>query len=257
MLLENEGESGIEIKNNTDVFLDGVISLVPNKLSRYNIIKISGEHITLQGNGIIIGDRDFHVGSKGEWGMGVNFYNASNCVLSNLTIKDCWGDCIYIGKKSKNITISKCDLKHSRRQGISITSGNNILISNCTIEDIYGTAPQFGIDIEPNIHKSVRSVILSELQIKNCHGGILCYGKAKNAIIKNIMIKDCHISQCPSIHPLWIKKVSSIVLLNNEIECLKNTKVLFDSVNSIIFKNTTIVSKLENPIVQRNCEMVF
>ena len=106
--------------------------------------------ITISGNGSIIGDKDAHKGKDGEWGMGIQIMNSKNVTINGLNISNCWGDCIYIGGKSSYISIVNCNLHHARRQGISVTNAYKCKIDNCKIYDIAGTAPEYGIDFEPN-----------------------------------------------------------------------------------------------------------
>jgi uncharacterized Zn ribbon protein len=121
----------IPICSNTDFILKGTIRLVPNDLKSYNIIQARGKNIKISGNGTIIGDKHTHTGTTGEWGMGIRFHHAINATLSGLTIKDCWGDCIYVGGDSRQVLIEQCRLDHGRWQGISVTKANGVTIRNC------------------------------------------------------------------------------------------------------------------------------
>lgn len=106
----------------------------------------------------IIGERNGHIGSAGEWGHGISITNSENVVIDNPDIKDCWGDAIYIGNQywdgvstisTNNITVNNAVINNVRRNGISITSNKNVTLNNPKIYNTNGTAPQAGIDIEP------------------------------------------------------------------------------------------------------------
>ncbi|HDR7507897.1 hypothetical protein [Bacillus toyonensis] len=45
----------------------------------------------------VIGDRDTHIGTTGEWGHGINIQGSSNITIQNPNISKYWGDGIYIG----------------------------------------------------------------------------------------------------------------------------------------------------------------
>ncbi len=124
--LDSKNKRGITIPSNTSIQIDGNISITPNDLDYYEILNAKGENITISGKGCIIGDKFQHTGTKGEWGMGI-FIRGKNICVRNLTINDCWGDCIYVGGNSRFVHID-----------------------NCLIKNVHGTAPQYAIDMEPN-----------------------------------------------------------------------------------------------------------
>ena len=187
-------ESALVVPSHTDLRIDGIISLVPNSFANYAIIMVEGTDISISGKGSIIGERDLHYGEKGEWGMGINIVGAKNVLVKDLSVKNCWGDCIYIGKNSDSITISNCYLEGSRRQGISVTSGKNIVISGGSITKIGGALPEYAIDVEPNKNGIVQNVLIDGVTIKDCRGGIMTYGGADKAHIGSVFIKNCCIS---------------------------------------------------------------
>ena len=126
----------LTICGNTELILNGVIRMIPNEYPRYDIIKANGHNISIRGNGMIVGDKHTHLGTTGEWGMGIKFHGVVNASVSGLTIKDCWGDCIYVGGNSKNVLIENCMLDHGRRQGISVTKADSVTIRNCKISNV-------------------------------------------------------------------------------------------------------------------------
>lgn len=186
----------LDVVSNTDVMLLGKIEILPNKFESYSIVQITGSNISIKGGGTITGDKHTHLGNDGEWGMGIKISNGSKVHISGVTIKDCWGDCIYINKDSKDIIISNCVFDHGRRQGISIIDAMNVTIKDCIITNVGGTDPQFGIDIEPNKGDYVDNVIINNVDINNCMGGITIYGKKKDRAdvqIGRIVVKNCNI----------------------------------------------------------------
>lgn len=185
------GDVCIPVYSNTDVIIKGTIRITPNDYRNYNIIQLEGNHITIKGNGTIIGDKHTHTGKSGEWGMGINLHNAQHVLIKGITVRDCWGDCIYVGSESTDVRIEDCLLDHGRRQGISITSANGVMIKNCTITNVGGTAPEYGIDVEPNGGDVVDNIVMEKVVAKNCQGGFLVYGKAKNARVGRVAMRNC------------------------------------------------------------------
>lgn len=190
----------LTLSSNTEIIIDGNIILRPNDFTHYSILHLSGDNITIKGNGIIIGDKKNHLGKYGEWGMGVYIYGGDRVRIEGLTIKDCWGDCVYVTNNSKNVCINNCNLDNGRRQGISVISAESVEIRNCLIQNIMGTDPEYAIDIEPNEDDIVRYVLIDKVKVENCCGGFASYGRAQNAIIDSVVIKNCYVrnlSKCP------------------------------------------------------------
>ena len=201
----------LQVTSNTTLEINGTIVIVPNNLKRYHIIQLFGDNISVKGNGEIIGDKHTHQGKDGEWGMGIDLKSANNVTISGLTIKDCWGDCIYVGGGSKDVKIEKCVIDHGRRQGISITSADRVLIRDCKISNIGGTNPEYAIDVEPNGGDVVDNVVIDNVIANNCKGGFLVYGKAPNARIGNVTIKNSALNRIEKT-PILLQKCDSVII---------------------------------------------
>lgn len=211
--VDSENQSCLKLTSNTNIYIEGQITLLPNPYAHYNIIHVIGENICISGTGTIIGDKDMHTGTDGEWGMGVRFSNARNCSLLGLNIKNCWGDCVYIGGNSSFINVKQCTFRNGRRQGISITSGNNISIEECEIYDISGTNPMYAIDIEPNRSNIVDSVFIRKVKTYNCKGGIMCTRSTKSdSSIGYVEITNCVVSGTSEKYSYRFKGVDYVVL---------------------------------------------
>lgn len=205
------GEVCIPIYDNTEIIINGDIILSPNSFRNYYILRAKGRDIRISGKGAIIGDKQTHLGKDGEWGMGIDLEDAHHTTVTGITVKDCWGDCIYVGSGSTDITISNCNIVNGRRQGISITSANGVKILNCTISDVRGTAPEYAIDVEPNRGGRVENVFINNVYVDGCRGGILVMGKAPESKIKNINISNCTILKASKVPILLVKCLSARV----------------------------------------------
>lgn len=211
---EKESRTCIPICSNTDLIVNGTIRLTPNDLGSYNIIQAKGEHINIEGKGAIIGDKHRHTGTEGEWGMGINLKGAVNATIIGLTIKDCWGDCIYVGGNSRSVLIEKCTLDHGRRQGISVTKASGVTVRNCTITNVGGTAPEYAIDIEPNRRDSVDNILIERVTVKDCKGGFhvtrgLPKDGAKTPWIGQVTIRNCQVASLVK-RPVSIKRCEEV-----------------------------------------------
>ncbi|GGD89311.1 right-handed parallel beta-helix repeat-containing protein [Paenibacillus nasutitermitis] len=95
---------------------------------------------------------------------------SENVVIGNIQANDSGGDGFYIGAFEsvntycKNIVLRNCKANNNRRQGLSVISVAGLLVENCRFTSTNGTAPQSGVDIEPN--KSTEK--LSNIRFLNC-----------------------------------------------------------------------------------------
>ena len=237
----------LSVLGNTTLILNGTIKLKPNAFSRCDIIRVKGKNIKIKGNGSIIGDKHTHLGKTGEWGMGIRLKGAINATVSDLTIKDCWGDCIYVGGNSRNVIIERCCLDHGRRQGISVTKANGVTIRNCIIENVSGTNPQYAIDIEPNRQDSVDNILIENVIVKDCEGGFLVTrgtpnDGAKTPWIGNVTIRNCHVS-CKSKRPVRIKRCEEVKIENCFLYAHKSRTVIsvIETGKAIVQDNTASI----------------
>lgn len=106
--------------------------------------------------------------SFAEWRHAIRLNNCRDVVIEGLTIQDTGGDGIYLGtshvddgRTNQNVTIKNVLLNNNYRQGISVISANGLLIDRCIFYKTNGTAPEAGIDFEPNHpFNVVRNVVI-------------------------------------------------------------------------------------------------
>jgi hypothetical protein len=123
------------------------------------------EHVTLRGEKTDAGELpvirmhkdDYQSAAyqKSEWRHGLAFLACRDVRIEDLRIEKTGGDAIYLGTTpdktpNRDITIRGVDCNDNHRQGISVISAENLLIDHCQLRNTKGTAPQAGIDFEPN-----------------------------------------------------------------------------------------------------------
>ena len=233
----------LPISDNTTLLLNGKVKLKPNAYLRCDIIRAKGNNIRICGSGTIVGDKHTHLGTEGEWGMGIRFHGAKNSSVSDLTIKDCWGDCIYVGGNSKNVTIENCWLDHGRRQGISVTKADSVTIRNCKISNVNGTNPQFAIDLEPNANDTVNHVLIENVEVVECEGGVLAVVGKRNAEKKKIgqvTVRNCKLSAI-SRWPLRMKSCEHVSIEDCVIKATNRKAAIYSSdIYNLVVKGNTI-----------------
>ncbi|RID99987.1 right-handed parallel beta-helix repeat-containing protein [Simplicispira hankyongi] len=169
---------GVRLKSDVVLKLseNAVIKAAPNGSTNYSILRIENASNVAIIGGVLLGERYQHQGTKGEWGMGVSLAAATNIIIKNVVSKDNWGDGFYIGGNSKDVSFCSVVADGNRRQGMSIISGENILVTGSSFINTKGTAPQAGIDIEPDAKEMVRGVKIVNSKFWNNSGaGIASY----------------------------------------------------------------------------------
>jgi len=152
----------IEFKNQGELKVIATSAHAYSCFQGYNL-----DNVTLI-NPVLTGDRDSHTGATGEYGHGIFFITSYNIAVQGGNIKDMWGDGItiqafaagtdnadampadFVPGRSEDWIISGVLIENCRRQGISVIGCENFTISDNIIKDIAGTAPESGIDCEPN-----------------------------------------------------------------------------------------------------------
>jgi hypothetical protein len=94
----------------------------------------------------------------------------SQTTLRNLVIRDCYTDGIYVvgagvskDINGSNLLIDHVRVTNSRRNNLSIISGDNITITASLFANAQGTAPESGIDIEPDLpSQSIHHIVISK-----------------------------------------------------------------------------------------------
>lgn len=182
--------SGIYAQSNSQIYFqkNSALILKPTADVRYRIIGLHAVENVKIYNPRLIGDRDQHLGSEGEWGFGIDIRGSRNIQIYNINISDCWGDGIMIVKaintirsgitkeklfEVENIKIIGGVINNVRRNGITIEGGKNLLIKDLLIANVNDTNPMVGIDIEPNDNLNIlENIKISNIKINNTNAGI-------------------------------------------------------------------------------------
>lgn len=239
------------VEDNATIEFKGDIYLQPNSLKYYSVVMIrESDNIKLLGGGSIVGDRNTHLGETGEWGMGISIYSSHNIDISGIAVKSFWGDGIYVAKSSERVKIYDLNISGCRRQGISLVGCKNVIIKDCSISNIKGTAPGYGIDLEPNPDQNVDSVLVHNITIKGCNGGVQMGAGAKNTTISNIVVEECQIyTDAYSEYPLNIVRVDNVYIVKCDIISNNKGCKFWHCGNVTMQKSSVIVTNDEPSIV--------
>lgn len=158
-------ENGVQIQDKDGAFWDNEYT---EKLIRF----MGGDHLLLDGYGAELKMRKSQYLASpylpSEFRVGLFLCGVEDMTVQGVTIRDAGSDGISVdyGYKhySENVLIKDVLVDNSYRNGVSICSGNNITLDNVSIKNTSGTAPQFGLDIEPyfDFHR------VTNILVKNC-----------------------------------------------------------------------------------------
>lgn len=176
--LELVFEDGVEILAKKGMFRDKLDSLFTAR---------DVQNLVIRGEGSVVlrmNKRHYQMAEyvQSEWRHGISLFGCKNVRVENLTVRETGGDGIYLGvsKKSRGcrqIVIRNVIADANHRQGLSLISGSDILIENCIFKNTAGTAPEGGLDIEPNKDSQFaeRIIVRNCLSENNAGGGFMAY----------------------------------------------------------------------------------
>lgn len=129
---------------------DATIKAITTSQDNYAVILCNDVDDVEISGGTIEGDRLTHTGETGEWGMCISITNgSSNINIHDIKLVNAWGDGLYLNG-GNNVRTQNVTVDSARRNGYSIVSAVNFRSLNDIIKNTNGTAPQAGVDIEPN-----------------------------------------------------------------------------------------------------------
>lgn len=170
---------GLYVPSNSHILFknNAKLELLPHSSTAYQILRVHDVGNVLIENPNIDGRRDLNKATDGEWGMAISICGSTDQVkIINPVTVNCWGDGIYIGStKSQNfcndVYIKNHRAENNRRQGISVISAKRLVMDDPVWINTNGTAPQAGLDIEPNSNADrLDYVRINNPKTVNCKG---------------------------------------------------------------------------------------
>lgn len=167
-----------------------------NAAPRAYVLLIEGVYDVQVDGGRIVGDRDHHLSSAGEWGHGIMVRGAEQVLLRDLHITKCWGDGISVGGisgtrmvPSRDIRIEDVVCTGNRRQGLTIGRSRNVRVLRSHFLATRGTLPGCGIDIEPDPGGSADDIAIEACTLRGNHGaGLQVYERAHRIAVRRCII---------------------------------------------------------------------
>lgn len=193
----------INLRSHTRLKMDPLAQLVaiPNNQTRSYVIKAWRVNNVEVVGGKIVGERARHIGTSGEWGMGLDIRASSKVFAHDLKISSCWGDGVYIGAigpagsavPSSDITLNHVTSSGNRRQGLSVGPVQRVYVLNSAFLNTSGTMPQSGIDIEPQTQGPSRTIRIEKTTLAgNAGNGLVMHGNIAGVVVASNTIKKNH-----------------------------------------------------------------
>ena len=249
-----------------------ILKAKTNGLSRYYIINASGKTDVEIAGGQLIGDRDTHsfaAAGTHEWGHGIYAGSAAaRITIRDLMVTKCTGDGVCIGGRSNDVVIANIISTVNRRQGLSITNCSNVKVYDSEFSYTQGTAPECGIDIEPDDGYTCSGVLIQNCRFNNNKKyGINIWNRTTNVTIKGstfeyngslgmgtVGINGLTVTGCTFRY----NSATGVVYNTNTLNCKHNGNMSYGNYTRLgakvrtPFTQTGWSSKIERDVLMRN-----
>ncbi|TWI01768.1 pectate lyase-like protein [Luteimonas cucumeris] len=192
----------VRLRSNMHLKLSQSAKLVakPNSAERYNVLYVNKVREVEISGGQIVGERDGHNGSTGEWGHGIYVRGSSNVTVRDIHVSKCWGDGLVIAGASvwqapaipsSNVFVANIVSTGSRRQGLSIGYVRDVKVYDSEFSNSSGATPQCGIDIEPENGNTAYKVLFENCLVRgNARYGMLLYKGSQGVTVRKCIVED-------------------------------------------------------------------
>ena len=143
----------LTVGSDTTVSGQGVISaVVPGTYAP--AVLVSGSRVVIEGI-TVDGNKSLFAGVT-EWKHGIDIRDSDDVTVRNVTTRNNKGDGVCVGVEnngdppSTRITLDNVTSDANHRQGLSVTAARGVRVVGGIYSNTAGTAPEAGIDVEPN-----------------------------------------------------------------------------------------------------------
>ncbi len=194
--------------------------ITPNAFTRGIVVR----DLTLNGNYTNIDWSDTYGDGNA---FGIDIRAAADSIFTDLEIKNCWTDGIYVASilnetnNTRNCMFDSISIHHCGRQGVSIVGGEHLLLNNFIVYAIgrgdgLGTSPRSALDIEPEfaVQRLVRHITVSNWDIENVGQGILVSATNSAARATDIVLENIFAQDMDGPQILAVRDVDQLVVRN-------------------------------------------
>jgi polygalacturonase len=233
---------------------DARLVAIPNSVDRSYVInayKVSDVEIS---GGQIVGERDQHMGTTGEWGHAIMVRGSKRVTVRDIHLSRCWGDGLSIGGAaattgtipSEDVVVTNIVATGNRRQAVTIGRSRNVKIYDSELSYTSGIKPGCGIDIEPDPDSTAST---SGVRVENCW----IHHNAGNGVqvyktVLNVVIKACTIEH---------NQGYGVLLLNADKGYVVNNRIMHNRLYGVSARTATHGYQISANTFRNNKTMYF
>src|SRR5690606_6578084 len=92
-------ETGLNVPSGSEIVWEGAgcLTAIPTDFGRHIILRLLNKNNVKLVRPKLVGERDDHLGTTGEWGYGIGLGGASDVEIVEPDVSKMWGDGIYVG----------------------------------------------------------------------------------------------------------------------------------------------------------------
>lgn len=214
----------VRLRSRMHLRLDPAARLLakPNAAPRAYVLNAHGVSDVEISGGRIVGDRDRHLGTRGEWGHGIMVRGCRRVTVRDIHISRCWGDGMSIGAidagrgrpvvRSEDVVVARVTATGNRRQGLTIGRARRVRVFDCEFSHTGGTPPAAGIDVEPDSGADTGDVVIERCRVFGNRGpGIQLWRR-----VSEVAIRDCDIHDNRG-HGILVAGASRVDIIGNRL----------------------------------------
>ncbi|HUA78869.1 MAG TPA: right-handed parallel beta-helix repeat-containing protein [Dyella sp.] len=212
----------INLRSHTRLSLWGsaYIKAIPNNAQRYWIVKAWNVNNVEIVGGNYVGERTQHQGTIGQWGYDINIQGSSNVYVHDTTLSNSWGDGILVGGTgsgktvvvSTGVTLNRVKSNNNRRQGLTIAPATQVYVVNSSFTGSNGTAPEAGIDIEPQTQGTTQQVRLENTTVSgNAGNGLEVHEYVSSLALNGFTAQNNH------GYGVYVNGASGVTITNSDL----------------------------------------
>ncbi|SCP96714.1 Right handed beta helix region [Anaerobium acetethylicum] len=197
---ETRDGQGLFIEGSMELYADAgaTFKLLPTASPVPTLLTIRNTSDVTVSGGNWIGERDEHLDTAGEGGTLIVISCCDYVHISNVVVKDAWGDGMAVynsppykdSSLSSYIYIDSAYVDRCGRNGLTIGGVKEMYVTNSVFNGMDRTMPKAGVDIEPDgIQPMADNVSFYKCTFSNNGVQGLTYGFGNGA--RNVSVKSC------------------------------------------------------------------
>jgi hypothetical protein len=233
---------------------DARLVAIPNAAERSYIINAYKVNDVEISGGQMVGERDQHRGTTGEWGHAIMVRGCKRVTVRDIRLSRCWGDGLSIGGAaattgtipSEDVVVTNIVSTGNRRQAVTVGRSRGVKIYDSELSYTSGIKPGCGIDIEPDPDSSAST---SGVRVENCW----IHHNAGNGVqvyktVLNVVVKACTIEH---------NQGYGVLLLNADTGYVVNNKIMHNRLYGVSARSATHGHQISSNTFRNNKTLYY